>query len=447
MTQPVFPEPTVSNVNAPSLFDLLAQEQLRDLFHPVLRYILSYLAQRYPRYFLRLLNHHEETFALLLLILEKHHLKRHNASVSEHFHGLRLVPSRTFFSPRLDRLPQTQPFSPPSSTNLTRRQRWGILIFIVGLPYVRTRAQDYFERLSGIGNDEIQLDDDGEVRARSLNKSQHIFKLLYPYLNLLLDISFLGYDIAYLFSKTSYWRPWYQLLNLRISRAGFPSPPSPLDTTISSSRPILSSLSLPPLLPPLLLALKLSQWWYSPSSPRALSPLSRSRLGLQGGRGGISVAEVHKSILPPRAVNVLSSILLFPFSQKQSRKDPDGENDEGVAHKCKGEYTEKRISPAKFGICPLCDKVWANPAILPSGWVICWKCGWNAIEGEKESGDDKQNEDKARREKEMSDGGEEEISYGTEEGTNDRENKTEKRGRCPITGVYVPPGGLRRVLV
>lgn len=40
----------------------------------------------------------------------------------------------------------------------------------MGLPYVRTRAQDYFEQLSGIGNDEIQLDDDGEVRARSLNK-------------------------------------------------------------------------------------------------------------------------------------------------------------------------------------------------------------------------------------------------------------------------------------
>lgn len=156
---------------------------------------------------------------------------------------------------------------------------------------------------------------------------------------------------------------------------------------------------------------------------------------------------MHKSILPPRAVNVLPSILLFPFSQKQSRNDPDGESDEGVAHKREGEYTERRISPAKFGICPLCDKVWANPAILPSGWVICWKCGWNAIEGEKESGDDKQNGGKARREKEMSDGGEEEISYGTDESTNDRENKTETRGKCPITGVYVPPGGLRRVLV
>lgn len=80
MIQPILPEQPVTDVTTPSLFDLLAQEQLRDLFHPVLRYILSYLAQRYPRYFLRLLNHHEETFALLLLIVEKHHLERHSES-------------------------------------------------------------------------------------------------------------------------------------------------------------------------------------------------------------------------------------------------------------------------------------------------------------------------------------------------------------------------------
>ncbi|OWZ78711.1 peroxin-12 [Cryptococcus neoformans Tu401-1] len=443
MIQPVFPEQPVTDVNAPSLFDLLAQEQLRDLFHPVLRYILSYLAQRYPRYFLRLLNHHEETFALLLLIVEKHHLERHNASVSEHFYGLRLVPSRAFISPRLDSLSQAQLINSPLATNLTRKQRWGILIFIVGLPYVRARAQDYFERLSGIENDEIQLDEDGEASIQSLSKSQHIFKLLYPYLNLLLDISFLGYDIAYLFSKIPYWRPWYRLLNLRITRPLFLSPPSPLHTTTSSSRSALSSLSLPPLLPPLLLTLKLSQWWYSPSSPRALSPLSRSGSGLQGGRGGISVAEVHKSILPPRAVNILSSLSLFPFSQTQNKSHADDDEQE---YKRKGERTEIHIPPAKFGICPLCNKAWANPAILPSGWVICWKCGWDAVEDDKEC-DDEHSKDKPREEEEVSEREEEGISYEAEKSTDGTEKKMKRKGRCPITGIYVPPGGLRRVLV
>ncbi len=101
-SQPIFPEagPSTSH-SRPSLFELLAQEQLRDLLHPVVRYILSvgnlvfrlsregsdnaddkdqYFAQRYPRYLLRLLNHHEEFFAVLLLLLERHHLKKHSQS-------------------------------------------------------------------------------------------------------------------------------------------------------------------------------------------------------------------------------------------------------------------------------------------------------------------------------------------------------------------------------
>jgi hypothetical protein len=34
-------------------------------------------AQRYPRYLLRLVNKHEEFYALLMLIVERHYLKTH----------------------------------------------------------------------------------------------------------------------------------------------------------------------------------------------------------------------------------------------------------------------------------------------------------------------------------------------------------------------------------
>lgn len=42
MSGPIFPEagPSLSP-DRPSLFELLADEQLRDLFHPVIRYVLS----------------------------------------------------------------------------------------------------------------------------------------------------------------------------------------------------------------------------------------------------------------------------------------------------------------------------------------------------------------------------------------------------------------------
>ena len=38
---PLFPEAGPSSPNRPSIFELLAEDQLRDLFHPVVRYVLS----------------------------------------------------------------------------------------------------------------------------------------------------------------------------------------------------------------------------------------------------------------------------------------------------------------------------------------------------------------------------------------------------------------------
>jgi peroxin-12 len=88
-----------------------------------------------------------------------------------------------------------------------------------------------------------------------------------------------------------------------------------------------------------------------------------------------------------------------------------------------------------YGICPLCKKEWQNPAVLPSGWVVCWRCGWEAVEGNDEEDGEDEEEHQERLEEEGSEG----ASRG---GT-----ATRRRGRCPITGVEVAPGQLRRVLV
>ncbi len=48
-----------------------------------------------------------------------------DASLSEHFYQLRLLPSRSIPTPRLSAL------EPPQTRKLSRRQRWGLLIFLV----------------------------------------------------------------------------------------------------------------------------------------------------------------------------------------------------------------------------------------------------------------------------------------------------------------------------
>jgi len=57
----------------PSLFELIAQEQLRDLLQPALKYVLAVFGQRYPRYLLRIVNRHEEFYALIMLLVERYY--------------------------------------------------------------------------------------------------------------------------------------------------------------------------------------------------------------------------------------------------------------------------------------------------------------------------------------------------------------------------------------
>lgn len=59
----------------PSFFELIAAEQLQDLLQPVSRYLLSVLAQRHPRYLLRIFNKHDEVFGFAMLLIERHYLK------------------------------------------------------------------------------------------------------------------------------------------------------------------------------------------------------------------------------------------------------------------------------------------------------------------------------------------------------------------------------------
>jgi len=195
---------------------------------------------------------------------------------------------------------------------------------------------------------------------------------------------------------------------------------------ISSQMETGSSLlaQLPPLLPPLLLLLKLSQWWYSPSSPRT------TVLAGEGNR----TAATHASILPPRPLPILpSSGFLPPTPPTTPPASPTALPNIDQAETERRGKGKFEIGSEGYGICPLCGNKWQNPAILPSGWVVCWRCGWDAVEGEDE------------------------IDQSIEEMVNEDSENTEdaipmqrvsrRRGKCPITGVAVAPGELRRVLV
>ncbi|KAI0082598.1 hypothetical protein K474DRAFT_1585646 [Panus rudis PR-1116 ss-1] len=337
----------------PTLFELVAQEQLRDLLQPALKYVLSVFAQRYPRYLLRIVNKHEEFYALLMFFVEKHYLKTHGASFSENFYGLKRRRRPLFETERANAV--VGGVSPEEK--LRDREIWRSLVFLVGFPYLRAKAQDYYEQLGGgLDPDIAEADADERHRQQRITSDQtlagrlrRLFKAVYPWLNTSLELWLLVCNIAYLFEKTPYYRPWLSWIGVDLRRLGMadmqaagqpptkPRPDLPKGVLATLRRLLISSPgllldSLKVLLPTAIFFIKFLEWWYSPSSPARA--LTTSPLG--------------PAIPPPR--------MLPPHPQ-------------GL-----------RVDGSKYGECPLCNKPFANATALPSGYVFCYRCAHDYVQ-------------------------------------------------------------------
>ena len=131
----------------------------------------------------------------------------------------------------------------PPEEKLRYREIWRSLVFLVGLPYIRAKAQDYFEALGG-GIEIDVLDEGANTRQqRALSepvclglelwlsganqmiqtlaaKLRRLFKVLYPYAHTAFEVWLLVYNVAYLFEKTPYYRPWLSWVGVDLRRMG-----------------------------------------------------------------------------------------------------------------------------------------------------------------------------------------------------------------------------------
>ncbi|KAL0949127.1 hypothetical protein HGRIS_009211 [Hohenbuehelia grisea] len=334
----------------PSLFELVAQEQLRDLLQPALKYVLAVFAQRYPRYLLRLVNRHEEFYATIMFFVERRYLTKHNASFSENFYGLKRR-RRPYIE--TERAKAAVGGVPPGE-KLRTREIWRSMVFLVGLPYLRAKCQDYFEELGGGVSSDILEEGMDARQIRILTdesfkgRLRRAFKALYPWLNTTFELWLLLSNIAYLFDRTPFYRPWLSWVGVDLRRLG----PEDFRAANLSPRPgasrrrgaiawmqyllgrtphlLLDSLRL--LLPTAIFFVKFLEWWYSPNSPAR--SLSKSPLG--------------PAVPPPR--------MLPPHPQ-------------GIP-----------FNGTQYGICPICRKGMNNATALPSGYVFCYRCAYDQVE-------------------------------------------------------------------
>jgi len=243
----------------------------------------------------------------------------------------------------------------PSGEALRSQEIWRSLLFLVGVPYIRAKAQDYFEELGGGVNSDI-LDETLDARQMQALTDQtfkgrfrRIFKIAYPYLNASFELWLLLWNIAYLFDRAPSYRPWLSWICVDIRRLGiedFRAANLAVQKTTSpeirrsllarfrklvftSPRLLLDSLRL--LLPTAIFFIKFLEWWYSPGSPaRSLSSYPQGP------------AIPPPSILPPHP---------------------------------QGIYFDKQA----YGVCPICRKNLANATALPSGYLFCYRCAYDQV--------------------------------------------------------------------
>ncbi|GAA5983402.1 hypothetical protein JCM5350_007637 [Sporobolomyces pararoseus] len=356
----------------PSLFELAAQDQLRDLLSPVVRYVLSVFAQRNPRYLLRIVNSHDELFSLAMLFVERHYLVHYSASFSEHFYGLkrRKVLSKGGGGAREERTKAAFELT-GKSDKLGRKEIRGSLVFLILLPYLRTKAQDWFERLGGGVDSDLFAENSSRTSLLAILKNSELsrkarfklflqtgFKQSYPYFTFFYEVYLLVYNLRYLFGRSPHWRPWFKFLGIEVRRMGqedyqnlstVPSylttllapPPSSPPTTrppvllvlrrLASLSPRIALDSLSVALPMAIFGFRFLEWWYSPAG-------GASRV--RGSKGGQN-------------------------SQPALRAPPPAQREANDA-----------LGSKKFekGVCPIHGGAIENPTALPSGIVACYKC-------------------------------------------------------------------------
>ncbi|KAF9583185.1 ubiquitin-protein ligase peroxin 12 [Lunasporangiospora selenospora] len=351
----------------PSLFELIAQDKMRELLEPALRYVLAVYAQRYPRYLIRIVNRYEEFYAILMFFVERHYLREYGASFAENFYGLKRVRApRTVKVAKVNiddesvaasvNTAAALNASVPGSNKLRNRDIYKSLLFLIGLPYVKCKLDEYYEKVSGgeaarlFGDEFTQEEED--LTGQPLSKKAKamtikLFKKGYPYLNAAYQIAILVHYIGYLYNKTPFYSPWLRLIGIEVKRMSAADYREIIQKSKSAPRRTSNSL---------------------------IESVQNKVLGLLSGS-----LDFLKVLLP-------MSIFFFKFlewwyqSDYYKKSSNTGDSAEVPPPERVKPHKDGLPLPREPNVCPICVKALTNPTALSSGYVYCYPCAYKYVE-------------------------------------------------------------------
>lgn len=219
----------------PTFFEMAAAQQLPASLRAALLYSMGVLAQRRPILH-KVLDHSDEAFGLLMLVLEAHSLRTTDASFAESLYGLRRRPVGISSNPKNQ---------DTEKVFLTRRQRILSLLFLVGLPYLKSKIQAVYDAQRGSmlhaalwGRGDIdQVDGDtfgmemetteivsvseenGSLGRFFRQNLKAALVKIYPWIHATHEGLSFAYQLLYLLDATRFYTPALQIMGLQVCRA------------------------------------------------------------------------------------------------------------------------------------------------------------------------------------------------------------------------------------
>uniref|UniRef100_T1JC72 Peroxisome assembly protein 12 n=1 Tax=Strigamia maritima TaxID=126957 RepID=T1JC72_STRMM len=224
-------------LNSPSIFEVLAQENLHTALRPAFEYLLKILVNKYPQH-TAYLKYYSEIYLAFDLIIQNHFLKYYGkdvpnirqafgimpkdrqsvfsrilkfnrdlvfsqktlgSSFSENFYGLKRIPT------------ETDENSLKTHHKLPNKVHRKSLIFLVLFPYIKLLITKKFEL-------ERELEADGIRHENAkLQKLRRIFLVIYPWIHFVMETTILLYQLAFTFGRIRVHSPFIYLSGSRLT--------------------------------------------------------------------------------------------------------------------------------------------------------------------------------------------------------------------------------------
>lgn len=268
------------------------------------------------------------------------------------------------------------------------------LLFLVGLPYVNAKLLEYWESVGGgvltEGDDLFDDEPRAQPMRREVSHEQQrrekwkgMFRRLYPYAQVGLQLWMLSYNVSYLFGRTPYWRPWLKYMRVDVRRAMGNEAPLRVGAAAKqlpsfTSFPFLFTYvllqkggsklldALKYALPASIFFFKFLEWWYSPNN--------RRRPGADGSN------DSTRKIGPPA--------VLEPSPRGVVYQPPSTYRAPPVLSRAQGnllmdDMFADAAAPVTLlhNACPLCGAApIQNACVLTTGYAFCYTCATTYVD-------------------------------------------------------------------